>query len=424
MTVIKGKKTKKKKETPPEPDAGNEEALSQFSLFEGDLVNRAFAVLKIGGRSPLDLVLRMIIVIGITWVPMAMMSWHVVLPPGTPAQLNFFYDYAAYAQFLIGIPLFIIAERVVGEATMGAYRDFGASGVIADEYKEVFKSAEEDVKALRKRVFPEIACLAIAYILALCTILPELFWTSDMETWHVLKDAGGARMITQTGTWLMLVALPIQVYWWVRWVWKILIWYWFLSKISRFKLVLVASHPDHTGGIGFLSEVQAKFALVILAYGISNVVATIGYKIAIEHAPLDLPPVWGPLVGFAIIAPLLFLSPLLLFTKQLKRTKKRALAQFREKAMRNALKLEQEWLATPYDTEKDAVARNELNQLNLLTTFHDRITAMRVVPFDLRSAGQLIGSAIGPMIPLLPYFIDIPEPLGKILEALTKWLPH
>ena len=169
---------------------------------------------------------------------------------------------------------------------------------------------------------------------------------------------------------------------------------------------------------------QAKFALVILAYGISNVVATIGYKIAIEHAPLDLPPVWGPLVGFAIIAPLLFLSPLLLFTKQLKRTKKRALAQFREKAMRNARKLEQEWLATPYDSQRDEVARSELNQLNLLTTFHDRITAMRVVPFDLRSAGQLIGSAIGPMIPLLPYFIEVPEPLQVMLEALTKWLPH
>ena len=409
----------------PQAEAGEEdEPLSQFSLFEGDLVNRAFAALKIGGRSPLDLILRMIIVIGITWVPMAMMSWHVVLPPGAPAQLNFFSDYAAYAQFLIGIPLFIIAERVVGEATMGAYRDFGSSGVIADEYKAVFKSAEDEVKALRKRVFPEIVCIAIAYILALSTILPELFWTSDMETWHVLKDAEGARIITQTGAWLMLVALPLQNYWWIRWVWKIFIWYWFLSKISRFKLVLVASHPDHTGGIGFLSEVQAKFALVILAYGISNVVATIGYKIAIEHAPLDLPPVWGPLVGFAIIAPLLFLSPLLLFTKQLKRTKKRALAQFREKAMRNARKLEQEWLATPYDSQRDEVARSELNQLNLLTTFHDRITAMRVVPFDLRSAGQLIGSAIGPMIPLLPYFIEVPEPLQVMLEALTKWLPH
>ena len=129
-------------------------------------------------------------------------------------------------------------------------------------------------------------------------------------------------------------------------------------------------------------------------------------------------------VGFAIIAPLLFLSPLLLFTKQLKRTKKRALAQFREKAMRNARKLEQEWLATPYDSQRDEVARSELNQLNLLTTFHDRITAMRVVPFDLRSAGQLIGSAIGPMIPLLPYFIEVPEPLQVMLEALTKWLPH
>ncbi len=401
-----------------------EEPLSQFSLFEGDLVSRAFSGLRIGGRSTTDLILRMIIVIGITWVPMAVMSWNIVLPPGTPALLNFFYDYAAYAQFLIGIPLFIIAERVVAEATMGAVRDFESSGVIADDNREAFKAAQKGVEDLRKRVFPEIICILFSFGFALSTIMPELFWTSGMETWHVIKMADGSRVFTLPGLWEMLVALPVQIYWWVRWVWKIMIWYWFLSQVSKFKLVLVASHPDHTGGIGFLSEVQAKFALVILAYGISNVVATIGYKIAIEHAPLDLPPVWGPLVGFAVLAPLLFLSPLLLFTKQLKRTKKRALAQFREKAMRSALALETEWLGTPYDEAKDAAARNELTQLNLLTAFHERINAMRVVPFDLRSAGQLIGSAIGPMIPLLPYFVEVPEPLQVMLEALTKWLPH
>ena len=29
-------------------------------------------------------------------------------------------------------------------------------------------------------------------------------------------------------------------------------------------------------------------------------VAVVGYKIAVEHAPIDLPPVWGLVLGFAI----------------------------------------------------------------------------------------------------------------------------
>jgi hypothetical protein len=31
---------------------------------------------------------------------------------------------------------------------------------------------------------------------------------------------------------------------------------------------------------------------------------------------------------------------------------------------------------------------------------------------------------VGPMIPLLPYFFELPAPWQQILEALTKWLPH
>ena len=400
------------------------ESTSQFSLFEGDLVNRTFSRLRIGGRRPVDLLLRMIVVIGVTWVPMAIMAWFTPLPANAVTAQNFFYDFAAYAQFFIGLPLFIIAEYVMAEHIRSAARDFSGSGVVAAADLPALEQVERAVELARKKPANDWICFAIAYVMALMTIGPELFWQSDMNSWHVDKIDAVTRQLTYAGAWEMFVALPIQIYWWVRWVWKICLWYWYLSQLAGFRLVLVASHPDHTGGIAFLSEVQAHYAIVILAFGISNVVATIGYKIAVEHAPVALPGVWGPVIGFSIGAPLLFLSPLLLFTKQLNRTKKRALAQFREKAMRSALRVEEQWLHTAPGQEQETIARTELSQLNLLTGFYERIHAMRVVPFDLRSAGQLIGSAVGPMIPLLPYFVTIPEPWNKILEALTKWLPH
>ncbi len=398
--------------------------LSQFSLFEGDIVNRAFGALGLGGRKPLDLIGRMLVVIGITWAPIALMSLFVVLPSDAQPAQRFFYDFAAYAQFFVGIPLFIIAERILSENIQEAARDFHASGVIAAEDRPALDVIEHEVSAASRKRLPDLICLAVAFVLALMTIGPELFWhDSHMVTWHSVHTPHGMRL-TPAGAWEMLVALPIQIYWWVRWIWKIGLWYWYLSRVSKFRLVLVASHPDHTGGIGFLSEVQAKFAIIILAFAFSNIVSTIGYKIAVEHAPIDLPPVWGPVVGFAIGAPLLFLSPLLLFTRQLARTKKRALGQFRDKAMAAALRAEQQWLTTPASEETEASARAELAQVNLMTSFYDRIHGMRVVPFDLRSAGQLIGSAVGPMIPLLPYFVKLPEPWQEILEAMTKWLPH
>ena len=77
--------------------------------------------------------------------------------------------------------------------------------------------------------------------------------------------------LSAAGWWEFLIALPLLNYWWLRWIWKIGLWSWYLFRLSRFRLRLVAADPDRTGGIGFVSDVQTRFGLVILAYGVTNV---------------------------------------------------------------------------------------------------------------------------------------------------------
>ncbi|MEP6508038.1 MAG: hypothetical protein ABJC63_07415 [Gemmatimonadales bacterium] len=138
---------------------------------------------------------------------------------------------------------------------------------------------------------------------AAATILPELA-THSMHSWHTGSGPAGNVQtlfgLTAPGAWALLVAFLILNYWWLRIAWKIVIWTRYLYRRSRLKLVLVASHPDRTGGIGFISEVQSTFAVIIFAYGISKLAAVIAYKVAIEHAPLSLMPVWAPAPCFFI----------------------------------------------------------------------------------------------------------------------------
>ena len=42
----------------------------QFSLFEGDLINRLFASIGVGGRRARDLAARCLILVGLTWMPL------------------------------------------------------------------------------------------------------------------------------------------------------------------------------------------------------------------------------------------------------------------------------------------------------------------------------------------------------------------
>jgi hypothetical protein len=212
-------------------------------------------------------------------------------------------------------------------------------------------------------------------------------------------------------------------YWWLRWIWKIILWSWYLFRLSRFRLRLVASHPDRTGGIGFLSDVQTRFGVVILAYGITNVGSTIAYKMAFEGATLGDHSVWGPLVGFVIGAPLLFTIPLFMFTKQLHRAKKRAVERYHTRAIERAMAFELKWLERRSYGKYDPSSEAELTGLNSLNAVYDHIRKMRVVPFDARSFLELTMQTIGSLLPILPY-LGIPEPNLKMLESLYKALPH
>ena len=52
----------------------NDEPHRQFSVFEGDLVNRGFAKLGLGSRRQLHLLGRILLLNGATWLPMAVLA--------------------------------------------------------------------------------------------------------------------------------------------------------------------------------------------------------------------------------------------------------------------------------------------------------------------------------------------------------------
>jgi hypothetical protein len=213
------------------------------------------------------------------------------------------------------------------------------------------------------------------------------------------------------------VALPVLDYWWLRQVWKIALWCRYLFFVAGLPLALVASHPDRTGGLGFLSNVQTRFGLVILAYGLSNVASTVGYKLGVEGAPFTQTTVWFPLVAFVIGAPVLFTAPLFMFTGQLYWAKRKALARIDGLASERARTFEREWVGGHAAPSLDP----EVTAWSHLGGLFAHIQAMRVVPFDLRSFAELMANTLGALLPLLAY-LKLPDPLLKVIEGGSKFL--
>jgi hypothetical protein len=389
-----------------------------FSLFDGDLINRMFAALGLGNRRAKHLLGRSLLLIAVTWVPMAIFA-------GADGQAslyvdgsNFFADFAAYAQFIIGLPLFVLAESVVARATRDAANQFLVSDIVRPADQPRVIAMHVRIARLRRSWWSDGACLAIAFVLSWFIWNTELGFPPDKLTWHTTWTADAGRVLTRAGAWEFLIALPIQMYWWLRIVWKIALWYLYLREVSRLRLDLRPTHPDGTGGIAFVSVVQARFSLVILAYGISNVAATVGYKVAVEGADFSMPPVWGPIVGFTILAPLLFTAPLLRFTHQLRVAKERALRRYRDMAM-DHVRATESLLARGDVRRRAGELKTAFAEAGGVWKMFEQTQAMRVVPFDWKSFGQLMGSTVGSLSTLLP-LLNVGGTLPKWLEFVSK----
>ena len=407
---------------PPDPARTAEQGVEPvaFSLFEDDNLRRVYAALGLGSRLRFRLVWRSLVLISVTYVPMALLALVQDLVDIAVTPTNFFADFAAYAQFLIALPLYIAAEAIIDGSTRDAAKQFLACGIVRPEDTPKVYAIHATLERVRKALWPDVVCIACAYFFSLVILVPQ-FGDDPLPTWHV-QGEDTSRWMTAAGVWAFFVSIPLLNYIWLRLIGKIVLWIYYLYRITRIHLDLHATHGDGTGGIGFISETQGRFALFILAYGIGNIAAPVGYQIAVLNYDLSILPVWGPLVLFALGAPALFTLPLFMFTKQLFRSKRRALAAYRERLTEHSRRVEQHWLfETTRVTSKNEM--REIAELETLGTVFSRVEKMRVVPFDLRSFGQLVGSTLGAIATLLPLLYEKGE-LATIFEAFGRLVGH
>ena len=113
---------------PAAPDPAHEQSAPYskvpFSLFEGDGLHLVYTQLGLSNHARFHLVKRCLLVIMLTWAPLAVLALRQGLVGGGISPTNFFADFAAYAQFLLVMPLFVLAEPIIDSSTREAAEQF------------------------------------------------------------------------------------------------------------------------------------------------------------------------------------------------------------------------------------------------------------------------------------------------------------
>jgi len=199
------------------------------------------------------------------------------------------------------------------------------------------------------------------------------------------------------GYWLAFVSVPAFQFILLRWYMQILVWFWFMLRISRFKLRLAPLHPDRAGGIAFVAASSMALAPLLFAHS-----ALISSQIAshILYSRKSLHSFLITILSYIFLAVGAALAPLCLFTPQLIQAKRGALARYGNFASELVSDFDQKWLK-PRVLATPMLASEEIQTVADLDNSFRVVREMRYVPISPHDMLLLFAITAAPFLPLL-----------------------
>jgi hypothetical protein len=353
------------------------------------------------------MLIRAAIATAIAWVPLAVLS----ALHGRAAFLSFLTDFAMQSRVLIIVPVLILVESSV-RARYALVAHHFETTLIADNEQSKFYLRWRSYENLIDSTVVRVLLLLLTYALAawLSEFLPE---GSEFPNWWIGNS--GFRFFSFAGAWAMFISYPILVYLTLVWLWRQLMWARFLRSTTRLNLRLIAAHPDHLGGLGFLEaallgQLPFSFCLGVgLAGAIANRVFHEGQKVL---AYRFLAP------ALIAVALLISVAPYFLFTPTLMQMRRRGMLKYGAFARAVGEQFEQKWLDRADRLNEDVLETQDFSATCDLYSVVRNIEEIRIVPV---AAINVYVFVIAALVPCIPVFIAA-IPLDILMKAAMKLL--
>ncbi|NOK22501.1 hypothetical protein [Corallococcus carmarthensis] len=372
-------------------------SLLDFSLIQGSALDRRRSLARPRRTSRPT---RILVLTLVGWLPLLALS----LFQGEPAVLrSFLRDMGIHVEFLVSLPLLIAAERYIDLSLGAAVRQFVVSELIDEKDLATFEGIARGVMRLRRNATIEagllVASLAVSFM--------DLPHQANPVWLH--SEPGGPR--TLAGWWYLVVSMPLIRFLVLRWLWRGVLWASFLFRVSRLRLTLVPTHPDTAGGLGFLGTCQASFALIVLAVASTLTAQRLARAPSADYTDYAL-----HLLAFAILCLGIVFAPLVFFSRQLLRAKRRGDHAFSGVAAWHSRRFEERWFHREPPAGQELLGAPEFSSLVDLGSSFTVARRMRWFPVDIRAAVAVFSAAMAPMVPLLladRRFLEVLLALGK-----------
>jgi hypothetical protein len=381
-----------------------------FSLVLGGPIFQFFRRSHLAGEG-LELLHRRLLIITLAaWLPLLLLSTFSSLA-GNTGRLSFLHDVEVHVRFLIALPVLVAAELIVHSRTRPVVRRFVERRIVLPQDLPRFHSAIESAVRLRNSIPIEAGLLLFVYTFGLW------LWHGriglDTSTWYGMP--GGRWHLTSAGFWYVFVSMPILQFILLRWYLRLFIWFRFLWHVSRINLNLIPTHPDRSAGLAFLGRSAYAFGPILFAQGamLAGLVASrVLYR---GETLLSFKLQIGGFVAFFVLA---ILGPLLMFTPQMARAKRKGLADYDLLAQRYVESFEQKWVLRDPAPSEELLGAADIQSLADLGNSYALVREMRSVPFGLEDISRLAAATAAPLLPLLFTIFSPEELIMRVIKVV------
>jgi hypothetical protein len=384
---------------------------ADFSLVAGGPTHRLQQRLGLIKPGSPNLAKRAALSVLLTWFPLLVLSAAQGLAIGHQVNIPFLYDFAAYARFLVAIPLLILAEGLIEHHIAGAAAHFVHSQLVPERQYPEYEAALDRAIRLRDSTLAEVVLLGLACV-SVAVVRNE--FPLNFSTWLSLVSGSG-HIRTWAGWWYLVVGVALFQFLFWRWLWRLGIWYGLLWHTSRLDLRLIPTHPDRAAGLGFVGDAQRFFWIIVFAFA-ATTAGILGNEIVYGGVPLTSYKI--ATAGYVVVVLLVFLGPLLMFMPQLMRAKIKSVHDYSTFAVMHNQLFDAKWVQGDHPESEPVLGTPDISSLADLGNAYAVLDRMRPVPFDPADALAL---ALAALIPLAPLLLTV-FPLAEMLELAGKVL--
>jgi hypothetical protein len=383
-----------------------------FSLALGGPLFQLYRRTHLSGDALQLLWRRVVVITLVAWLPLLILSIIEGHALGGALKIPFLHDIEANVRFLIALPVLIIAELVVHRRITPLVRRFVDRGIVVTEDLPRFNAAVRSTLRARNSVYLELALLGLVYTLGLWV------WRSQIAvgatTWYGMLETTHLRL-TLAGYWYVFVSIPIVQFMLLRWYMRLVLWFRLLWHVSRLNLHLTAAHPDRAGGIGFLGRSSYAFAPILFAQG-ALLAGLIASRVLYDgRTLLSFKMEAAGLIGFFV---LFILGPLLVFTPQMDRAKRKGSAEYGLLANQYVFGFEDKWIRRGVPDLGELLGTGDIQSLADLGNSYSVVREMRVVPFGTDDITRLAAATAAPLLPLALLVFSLEEVLTRLVKIV------